>query len=72
MMLAETLGIEHVAGVEGFANADDFYRWMQAACGSPLPDWYGVQLRLYECGYPEPMGEGGVIAPGAPLRTQRL
>lgn len=57
LMLAETLGIEHVAGVKGFANADDFYRWMQAASGSPLPDWYGVQLRLYECGYPKPMGE---------------
>ncbi|OFA09041.1 hypothetical protein [Duganella phyllosphaerae] len=57
MMLAETLGVEHLAGVEGFANADSFYRWMQTASGSPLPDWYGVQLRLYECGYPEPTGE---------------
>lgn len=55
--LAEALGIEHLAGAQGFANADDFYRWMQAATGSRLPDWYGVQLRLYECGYAEPTGE---------------
>jgi hypothetical protein len=57
MMLAEVLGIEHLAGIQGFANADAFYRWMQVASGSSLPDWYGVQLRLYECGYAEPMGE---------------
>lgn len=57
MMMSEALGIECLAGTQGFGNAAEFYRWMQASSGSALADWYGVQLRLYECGYPEPMGE---------------
>lgn len=55
MGLLETLGIESLIGVQGFENADAYYRWMQGASGSPLPDWYGVQLRLYECWYMEPV-----------------
>lgn len=57
MMMSETLGIECLAGTQGFGNADEFYRWMQVASGSALADWYGVQLRLYECGYSAPMDE---------------
>ena len=47
--LHQKLGIEGLVGGEGFVNADTFYRWMQQASGSALPDWFGVELRLYEC-----------------------
>lgn len=57
MMMSEALGIECLAGTQSFGDAAGFYRWMQVSSGSALADWHGVQLRLYECGYPEPMGE---------------
>lgn len=55
--LLENLGIESMVGQRGFASADEFYRWMQAASGSPLRDWFGVQLRLYEAWYLAPFEE---------------
>lgn len=55
--LLETLGVEGLAGVSGFESADGFYRWMQNASGSSLPDWYGVSLRLYESWYLAPFEE---------------
>lgn len=55
MGLLETLGIESLVGVRGFNSADGYYRRMQVASGSSLPDWHGVHLRLYECWYLEPM-----------------
>lgn len=55
MGMLEALGIEHLVGVRGFDDAGSFYLWMQNASGSPLADWHGVHLRLYECWYLEPM-----------------
>lgn len=49
--LLNDLGIESFVAASGFENADAFYCWMQKASGSALPDWYGVQLRLFESWY---------------------
>lgn len=55
--LFNDLGIESFVGTSGFENADAFYCWMQTTSGSALPDWHGVQLRLYESWYLAPFDE---------------
>lgn len=46
--IQEAIGIEALVGRQGFRDADGFYRWMQATTNSPLADWEGVEVTLYE------------------------
>ena len=49
MDFAEVLGVEHLIGLSGFANAEAYMDWLRQACGFDLADWEACSIEVNQC-----------------------